>query len=316
MNTFRIYEDLRTTLGEDAAKSLAHTLGPMFDELGDTPTRADIQELNATVGRLAVAQDRTETQVAAMTQAQDRTETRVAALTQAQERTEAQMVALTKAQERTEAQMAALTQAQQHTEAQIAALTQAQQHTETQMVALTQAQERTETQMVALTQAQERTEAHVTALTHVVQTLALDGSRMAQRLDTVLGRTLELQFRDRLTSYLGRFMRRGRLVRNDELLEAIEPLVDADEANEVLRADAIATGVIDGVSGHVVVEVSATCGADDVDRAERRAGILRKAGLMAVPLVACEVVSRELVAYARSRQVRVWCNGTMIDAAA
>jgi chromosome segregation ATPase len=316
MNTFRIYEDLRTTLGEDAAKSLAHTLGPMFDELGDTPTRADIQELNATVGRLAVAQDRTETQVAAMTQAQERTETRVAALTQAQERTEAQMVALTKAQERTEAQMAALTQAQQHTEAQMAALTRAQEHTETQMVALTQAQERTETQMVALTQAQERTEAHVTALTHVVQTLALDGSRMVQRLDTVLGRTLELQFRDRLTSYLGRFMRRGRLVRNDELLEAIEPLVDADEANEVLRADAIATGVIDGVSGHVVVEVSATCGADDVDRAERRAGILRKAGLMAVPLVACEVVSRELVAYARSRQVRVWCNGTMIDAAA
>lgn len=37
---------------------------------------------------------------------------------------------------------------------------------------------------------------------------------------------------------------------------------------------------------------------------------------MAVPLVACEVVARELVAYARSRQVRVWCNGTMIDAAA
>lgn len=274
MNTFRIYEDLRMSLGEDAAKSLAHTLGPMFDELGDTPTRADFQELNATVGRLAVAQDRTETQVAA--------------LTQAQERTEAQVAALTRAQEHTAAQMAALTQAQQHTES----------------------------HMVALTQAQERTEAHVTALTHVVETLAFNGSRMAQRLDTVLGRTLELQFRDRLTSYLGRFMRRGRLVRNDDLLEAIEPLVNAEEIDEVLRADAIATGVIDGVSGHVVVEVSATCGADDVDRAERRAGILRKAGLMAVPLVACEVVSRELVAYARSRQVRVWCNGTMIDAAA
>lgn len=288
MNTFRIYEELRTTLGEDAAKSLAHTLGPMFDELGDAPTRADIKELNATVGRLAVAQDRTETQVAALTQAQERTEAQVASLTRAQEHTAAQMVALTHAQERTESQMASLTQAQ----------------------------ERTEAQMVALAQAQERTEARVTALTHVVETLALNGNRMATRLDAVLGRTLELQFRDRLTSYLGRFMRRGRLVRNEELLEAIEPLVDADEANEVLRADAIATGVIDGVSGHVVVEVSATCGADDVDRAERRAGILRKAGLMAVPLVACEVVPRELVAYARSRQVRVWCNGTMIDAAA
>lgn len=232
MNTFRICEDLRARLGEDVAKSLAHTLGPMFDELDETATKADVQEPNATVGRLAGAQ------------------------------------------------------------------------------------ELTQSHAVALTQAQERTEARMAALIHIVETLSLNGNRMATRLDTVLGRTLELQFRDRLTSYLGRFMRRGRLVRNDELPEAIEPLVDAEDANEILRADAIATGVIEGAPGHVVVEVSATCGADHVDRAERRAGILRTAGLMAVPLVACEVVAREQVAYARSRQVRVWCNGTMIDAAA
>ena len=38
--------------------------------------------------------------------------------------------------------------------------------------------------------------------------------------------------------------------------------------------------------------------------------------LPAVPLVACEVISPELVAYARSKQVRIWCNGTVLDAAA
>jgi len=58
------------------------------------------------------------------------------------------------------------------------------------------------------------------------------------------------------------------------------------------------------------------CGVDDIDRAERRAGILRKAGLPAVALVACEVISPELVAYARSKQVRIWCDGTVLDAAA
>ena len=105
-------------------------------------------------------------------------------------------------------------------------------------------------------------------------------------------------------------------MRNDEVLDAIEQAIDDREADEVLRADAIASGVIDGVASHVVVEVSATCDTDDITRAERRAGILRKAGLLAVPLVACEYISPESLAFARSKQVRVWCNGTILDAAA
>jgi len=107
-----------------------------------------------------------------------------------------------------------------------------------------------------------------------------------------------------------------RLQRGPTLDETIEQAVDAGEADEVLRADAIATGVIDGVASHVVVEVSITCDTDDIDRAARRAGILQQAGLVAVPLVACEACSRDSLAYARSRQVRVWCNGVILDAAA
>ena len=232
MNTYRIYEDLRSSLGEEAAKSLAHTLGPMFEELGETVTKAEFRELNATVGRLAEAQERTEVKVAQLAEAQSRTEAQLATLTQ------------------------------------------------------------------------------------VVQSLGEEVGRHGNRLDAVLGRTFEVQFRDRLTSYLGRLMRRGTLLRNDQVLDAIEQSIDAVEADEVLRADAIAAGVIDGVASHVVVEVSVTCHADDIDRAEQRAGILRKAGLVAVPLVACEVISRELLAYARSKQVRIWCNGTILDAAA
>jgi predicted nucleic acid-binding Zn-ribbon protein len=295
MNTYRIYEDLRSSLGEEAAKSLAHTLGPMFEELGNTVTKAEFRTLDATVTRLAEAQERTEAQVAALTQAQLHTEAQVAALTQAQERTEAQVAALTQAQERTEAQVAALTHAQERNEETVAQLAAGQ---------------------ADLTAAQARTEANLAALTEVVQSLVVSGERQATRLDTVLGRTFEMQFRDRLTSYLGRLMRRGRLLRNDEVLEAVEQAVDAGEADEVLRADAIATGVVDGVASHVVVGVSVTCHAVDIERAWRRADILRKAGLVAVALVACEVISPELLAYARSRQVRVWCNGTMLDVAA
>ena len=281
MNTYRIYEDLRSSLGEEAARSLAHTLGPMFEELGKTVTKAEFQELNATLGRLAEAQERTEGKVAQLAEGQ-----------------------------------ADLTAAQARTGAQVAELTQAQARTETQVAELTLAQTRTEAQVVKLTQAQTRTEVQLAALTQVTQSLVVEGGRQATRLDAVLGRTFEMQFRDRLTSYLGRLMRRGKLLRNDEVLEAIEQAVDAGEAEEVLRADAIATGVIDGVASHVVVEVSITCDTDDIDRAARRAGILQQAGLVAVPLVACEACSRESLAYARSRQVRVWCNGVILDAAA
>jgi hypothetical protein len=41
MNTYRIYEDLRLTLGEEAAKSLAHTLGPMFEEARNAVTKTE-----------------------------------------------------------------------------------------------------------------------------------------------------------------------------------------------------------------------------------------------------------------------------------
>ena len=260
MNTYRIYEELRSSLGEEAAKSLAHTLGPMFEELGDTVTKAEFRELNATVGRLAEAQERTDSHVAGLTEAQARTEAQVAELTKAQTKTE--------------------------------------------------------TLLAELTAAQTRMQSELTELTEAVRTLAISGERQATRLDGVLGRTFEMQFRDRLTSYLGRLMRRGKLLRNDEVLDAITQALDAKDADEVLRADAIASELIDGVSSHVVVEVSVSCGIDDIDRAERRAAILRKGGLAAVPLVACEVISPELLAYARTKQVRIWCDGTILDAAA
>ena len=309
MNTYRIYEDLRSSLGDEAAKSLAHTLGPMFEELGNTVTKSEFRELTATVGRLADAQERTEIQVTELTKAQARTEAQVAALTQAQARTEAQVAALTQAQERTEAQMAELVQAQAHTEAQVSELTKAQ-------AELTKVQAHADAQLVELTAAQARTEARLASLTDVVQSLAINLDRQTARLDSVLGWTFEMQFRDRLPSYLGRLMRRARLLRNDEVRDAIEQVVAPHEADEMLRVDAIAAGVIDGVATHVVVEVSAACGAADIDRAERRAAILRKAGLVAVPLVACQVITPELRGYAHDRQVRIWCDGTILDAAA
>jgi len=166
MNTYRIYEDLRSSLGEEAAKSLAHTLGPMFEELGNTVTKAEFRELNETVGRLADAQERTEKRVAELAEGQ-------ASLAAAQVRTETQVAELTKAQARTETQVAELTKAQARTEAQVAELTKAQAHTEVRLAELTVAQTQTQTELAELTR--------------VVRTLVVNGERQATRLDAVLG---------------------------------------------------------------------------------------------------------------------------------
>ena len=262
------------------------------------------------------SQDRTEVQVAKLVEAQAHTDARLASLAEAQARTEEKLTSLAEAQARTEVKLASLAEAQARTEVKLTSLAEAQARTEVQVAKLIDAQAHTDARLASLADAQARTDAQVSELTKVVQSLVIQGERQGARLDAVLGTTFELQFRDRLTSYLGRLMRPGRLLRNDEVLDAIEQAVEPDEADEVLRVDAIAAGMIDGIASHVVVEVSATCGADDIDRAARRAGILRKAGLAAVPLVACKVISPELRAYAVSRQVRIWCDGTILDAAA
>ncbi|RLS48353.1 MAG: hypothetical protein DWH87_05460 [Planctomycetota bacterium] len=228
MNTYRIYEDLRLTLGEEAAKSLAHTLGPMFEEARNAVTKTEFRELCAAI------------------------ETRNAVV---------------------------------------------------------------DAGFARLADAQSRTEAKVSELAEALGSLTTTVERLSIRTDAVVGRTFELQFRDRLSSYLGRFLRRSKLLRNDEVLDAIESVLDSEECDEVLRVDAIASGLVDGVPSHVVVEVSSTGDTDDVARAERRAAILRKAGMVAIPVVACEAISRETALVAQARGVRVWCSSTMLGAA-
>lgn len=243
MNTYRIYEDFKATLGDAAAKSLAQTLGTMFEELKDTVTKEDFRILRESI------------------------DANVSRLDGAMARLADGQVKLVEAQGRTDARMAELAEAQADTERQM-------------------------------------------------KTLAETMQRLTIRTDTVVGHTFELRFRDRLTSYLGRFLRRGKVVGNDTLLDTIEPRVTTEEVEDFLRADIVAKGIVDGAETYVVVEVSSTGDTNDILRAERRAAILRKAGLAAIPLVACGAILPESLDFAHRSGVRVWCNGSIADAAA
>jgi len=269
MNTFLIYEQFRTVLGEEGAKGFAQTLGTMFEEARNTATKDDIRSLRESVETNI---DRLEVAVTNLAQAQARTETRVAELAQAQARTE------------------------------------------TRVEELAQAQARTETRVAELAQAQARTETRVEELAATMTSFANVLNQLVIRSDRHEGSLLELRFRDRLPSYLGRFLRKGHVIQASDLIDQIEPKLAEAAVDDFLRTDVVATGLVEGKPTYLVGEVSYTVDADDVMRAARRAACLVKAGLPAIPLVACEKISPQTTAYARQEGVRVWVDGSLLDA--
>jgi uncharacterized coiled-coil protein SlyX len=311
MNTFAIYEQFRAVLGEDAAKGFAQTLGTMFEEARNAATKDDVrilrESMSADVSRLEGAMTN-------LAQAQARTEFQVKELAQAQARTESRIEELAQAQARTESRIEELAQAQARTESRIEELAQAQARTESRIEELAQSQARTESRIEELSQAQARTESQVEKLANTMTSFSTILNQLVIRSDRHEGKLLELGFRDRLPAYLGRFLRKGQVIQASDLLDQIEPTLAEAAVDDFLRADVVAAGMVEGKPTYLVGEVSYTVDADDVMRAARRAACLVKAGLPAIPLVACEKISPQTTAYARQEGVRIWVDGSLLDA--
>ncbi len=172
IDTLAIYNELRQTLGDEAAGKMAQIIQGLYQELSNVVTKQDFDELKAVVKELAEAQKRTEARVEELAQAQSKTEARLDSLTQrveelaeAQRKTETRLDSLThrvqelaEAQKRTEARVEELAEAQRRTEARVEELAEAQKRTETKVEQLAEAQKRTEARVEELAEAQKRTE--------------------------------------------------------------------------------------------------------------------------------------------------------------
>ncbi|MGB9871871.1 MAG: hypothetical protein ACPLYD_09405, partial [Anaerolineae bacterium] len=135
-----------------------------------------------------------------------------------------------------------------------------------------------EAALARLAEAQARTEAQVWRLT--------------DREGELRGRMLEFSYYQKAGSYFGPFLRRPRAVLPVEIEEQVEKHLLQEEFRELLAVDLLVSGYPryrpEAPQVWLVVEVSATVDRNDVERARRRAGILRKAGLRAIPAVAGE----------------------------
>ena len=130
VDTLKLYESLSVSFEPSAARTLAHVIAELVEELQEKAGRAELGALTDSVNQLAQAQQRTEERVEQLAQAQQRTEERIEQLAQAQQRTEERVEQLAQAQQRTEERIEQLAQAQQRTEERVEQLAQAQQRTE------------------------------------------------------------------------------------------------------------------------------------------------------------------------------------------
>ena len=213
---------------------------------------------------------------------------------------------------RVDAALATLAEAQVRAEARLAGVEDRLARVEDRLAGVEDRLDRAEARLAGVEDRLTRLEQVVEKLAQRMDQLTAVVEKLVIRSDRHEGTLLELKFRDRLPSYLGRYLRRAKVLQPADLLDDIEPRLESAEVDDFLRADVLAQGTVNGEPTYLIGEVSYTADAGDVERAARRAGLLRKASLPAVGLVACEAVHPETVAYAREQGVRIWADGVLL----
>jgi proteasome assembly chaperone (PAC2) family protein len=142
----------------------------------------------------------------------------------------------------------------------------------------------------------DRIEERVDRIEKDVSKLKYDVGKLTNRVDRLekdaaylKGSDRERWYRDRAHAIFGRVILKGRPFEEkaaEILWEACKKgQISKEERDEVLSADLLWSGEREGEFIVLVVEVSFTISQDDVERAKKRAEILRKLGILAIPVV-------------------------------
>ena len=167
----------------------------------------------------------------------------------------------------------------------------------------------------ALAEAQRRKEAALDRLTERMERgfaeAAADRRRIWEEIRDMKGEARELFYCHRATGIFGRFLREGHEATSevaDQLQAALqEGYISEWEYTQVLASDLLWDGRLRATGEPVVLVVEASWRVEpsDVERAAERAGILRQAGLKALPVAAGKEWPAEVEALAYERKVVV-----------
>ena len=236
------------------------------------------------------------------------------ALAEQQKLTSAEVHDLAEQQKLTSASLRELEEQQKLTSAEVRDLAEQQKLTSASVRDLAEQQKLTSAEVRDLAEQQKLTNAEVRDLADTVRTLHI-------RTDKTAGWALEWVVGNRLPAYVGRQIKRCRVVGPMDLIESLEDRpamreLSDEDLDQLRRADLIATGTIDGDTIYLVGEVSFTADNDDVLRAARRAAVLGKLGERAQPFVACDAIAPISAELARREGVWIIVEGRLLTPAA
>ena len=157
---------------------------------------------------------------------------------------------------------------------------------------LAEAQQRAEEQLSEIKTAMQHLTEQVAALTRDVRELTENQQRIDNTVSRLKGESLEWSYRNKIYGYFGYLMRRLKVVDLSTIDEALETTLTSGEFRDVFRLDLLATGQLResprGPEVWLAIEISSVVDSNDVDRAWRRASLIRRVGPLVLPVAAGE----------------------------
>ena len=179
---------------------------------------------------------------------------------------------------------------------------------------LAAAQKRTEQRVEELAAAQKRTEQRVEELAAAQKRTEDILQKLVIRVGKNTGKILEIDYRDKAFAYFGTLLRKVKVVSLQDLEPVLEQHLNEAEFNALLPLDLLISGQVRRSNQpndvvYLAVEVSAVIDDNDVDRAQQRAALLRKAGYRTVAAVAGEEIMESALSAATAHSVLVVQDG-------
>ncbi len=166
-------------------------------------------------------------------------------------------------------------------------------------------------------EAQRRNDERFAELAEAIRQLTLRFEEAQQRNDNqfadIRGKLLEIEYRNKIGAIFGGRLRKPRVVDAGDVWDMLRDQLGEAEIRRIVTADLIVRGGLLRAQGEgelwLVVEVSSVIDRNDVARAAERAALLRKAGLMVVPVVAGQRLTQGAVTLAEEFGVAIARNG-------
>ena len=178
---------------------------------------------------------------------------------------------------------------------------------------LAEAQQRAEVRLANVEDRLSKIETAIQHLTEQVRALTESQRQTENTVSRLKGESLEWSYHNKIYGYFGYLMRRLKVVDLATIDEALEATLTSGEFRDVFRLDLLATGQLrtspDRPEVWLAIEISSVVDSNDVDRAWRRAGLIRRVTPLVLPVAAGDRVTSGAETAAHDQNVVLMTDG-------